>query len=154
MPNMIWTGPRAILKIAGKKVATATGVTFNESIEYDTVRVLDLLEVLEFAEAQYNASVSCDTVRIIGSSPTQLNIMPHVDLLSILTQPELICELYDNVSGTPVAVAEGIKINNNNFSVNAGQVVANNLTFVCKRIKDVSEMNGGQTPASGNTALG
>jgi hypothetical protein len=145
MANMIYTGARAIFKLAGQSVATATGVDVSSNIAYDPVRVLDMLEVYEFAETQYNASMSCSTVKMIGASATQLGFFPHVDLMSILLQPELVAELYDNVTRQLVCVVEGVKPENNTFSVNAGQVVANNLTFVCKRVRDVSEANPATT---------
>lgn len=141
MPNLVYTGARAIFKLAGQKVAVATGVDVASNIAYEPIRTLDLLEVYEFAESQYNASLSCTTVKVIGSSPTQLGFFPHVDLMSILTQPELVAELYDNVTGQLVCVVEAVKPENNGFNVTAGAVVANNLTFVCKRVKDVSEAN-------------
>jgi hypothetical protein len=141
MPNLVYTGARAIFKLKGEKVAVATGVDVGSNIAYDPVRTLDLLEVYEFAEAQYNATLSCTTVKVIGSSPTQLGFFPKIDLMSILLQPELVAELYDNVTGQLVCVAEGVKPENNTFNVTAGAVVANNLTFVCKRVKDVSESN-------------
>ncbi len=141
MPNLVYSGARAIFKINGNKVAVATGVDVASNISYDPVRILDLLEVYEFVEAQYSASISCTTVKVIGSSPTQLGFFPHVDLMSILLQPELIMEGYDNVTGQLVFVAEGVKPENNSFNVTAGAVVSNNLTFVVKRVRDVSEAN-------------
>ncbi|VVB53209.1 Uncharacterised protein [uncultured archaeon] len=152
MPTQTYTGARAIFKINGKKIALATGVSVNQTINYEPVHVLDLLEVEEFCEVSYDCSLTADTMKVIGNSPTQQGIFPHVDLLSILTQPELVAELYDVLTGQLVARVEGIKPNGNNFDVRAGQVVANNLTFVCKRVLDVSEANGGTTPGSGNPA--
>jgi hypothetical protein len=145
VPNLIYSGARCIFKLAGKKVAVATGVDVSSNISYDTVRTIDLLEVYEFVEAQYNATLSCSTVKVIGASPTQLGFFPHVDLMSILLQPELVAELYDNVTGQLVGVAEACKPENNSFNVQAGAVVANNLTFVTKRFKDVSEANPAQS---------
>jgi len=114
---------------------------------FDLRAALPLLipKAIGWAEAQYNASLSCTTVKVIGSSPTQLGFFPRIDLMSILTQPELVAELYDNVTGQLVCVAEGVKPENNGFNVAAGAVVANNLTFVVKRVKDVSEANPSQT---------
>lgn len=152
MPTQTYTGARAIFKINGKKIALATGVSVNQTINYEPVHVLDLLEVREFCEVSYDCSLNCDTMKVIGNSPTQQGIFPRVDLLSILTQPELVAELYDVLSGQLVARVEGIKPNGNNFDVRAGQVVANNLTFVAKRVLDVSEAQGGTTPGSGSPA--
>ncbi len=145
MATKSFTGARAILKLNGAKVALATGVTVNQAINYETIHVLDLLEVEEFAETSYDASLSVDTIRVIDASPTQQGLFPRIDLISILTQPELVAEIYDVITGHLVVVAEGVKPASNNFDVRAGQVVGNNLTFVVKRIKDVSEANPGIT---------
>jgi len=139
MPTQTYTGARAIFKINGQKIALATGVTVNENINYEPIHVLDLLEVEEFCEVSYDCSLSCETMRVIGNSPTQQGIFPKEDLLSILNQPELTAELYDVLTGQLVVRVEGVKPQGNNFDVRAGQVVANNLTFVCKRVLDVSE---------------
>lgn len=139
MATKTLTGARGVLKINGQPIALATGCSFNESINYEPIHVLDLLEVEEFCEVSYDASFSCETMRVMGGSPTQQGIFPHVDLLSVLNQPELICELYDVITNQLIVRVEGIKPNGNSFDVRAGAAVANNLTFVCKRILDVSE---------------
>lgn len=139
MPTQTYTGARAIFKINGQKIALATGVTVNININYEPIHVLDLLEVEEFCEVAYDCSLSAETMRVIGNSPTQQGIFPKEDLLSILNQPELTAELYDVLTGQLVVRVEGVKPQGNNFDVRAGQVVANNLTFVCKRVLDVSE---------------
>lgn len=146
--NLVYTGARCIFKINGQKVATATGVDVASNIGYEEIQTLDMLEVYEFAEVRYRASFSCTNVKVIGQSPTQLGWFPHVDLMSILTQPELVAELWDNVTGQLVGVGEGIKPEGNAFNVAAGAVTANNLTFVCKRFKDASEANPGITPSA------
>jgi len=139
MPTQTYTGARCIFKINGQKIALATGVTVNVNINYEPIHVLDLLEVEEFCEVSYDCSMSCETMRVIGSSPTQQGIFPKEDLLSILNQPELTGELYDVLTGQLVVRIEGVKPQSNNFDVRAGQVVANNLSFVAKRVLDVSE---------------
>jgi hypothetical protein len=148
MPNMVLTGARAIFKINGSKVAVATGCDFSSNIGYEEIQVLDQLEVFEFAEVRYRASFSATLVKIIGQDPTSLGWFPHIDLMSILTQPELVCEIWDSVSGLLVGVGEGIKPEGNSFNISAGAVTANNLTFVIKRFKAGSEANPGITPAA------
>lgn len=140
MSKPIFTGARAIFKLAGQKVAVAVGVDVTNNIGYEPVRTIDLLEVYENVETSYNCGLSCETVKVIGQSPTQLGFFPHIDLLSILTQPELVAEIYDAVTGQVVCVVEGVKPADNGFSVRAGAVVSNNLTFVAKRVKDVAEI--------------
>lgn len=150
MASNIISGARTIFKLAGQKVALATGVTVSEGIDYEPFRPLDSLEVVEFVEVAYNCSMSADLVTAVGSSPTQQGIFPKVDLLSILTQPELVGEIYDALTGQLVLVAEGIKPSANNRNFRSGQIVANDVNFVVKRVKDVTEANGGTTPASGS----
>jgi hypothetical protein len=149
MAGVVLSGARAILKLAGKKVAFATGVTANEGIDYEPFRPLDELRVVEFVEVAYNVSLSADLVVAVGSSPTQQGFFPHTDLLSILNQPELIMELYDNVSSQPIFIAQGVKPSTNNKTIRAGQISANDMSFVAKVLLDTSEVNPGVTPGSG-----
>ncbi len=139
----ILSGARGVFKINGVKVAFCTGATVNSGIDWEPVRTLDLLEIAEFVATGYNASLTVDTVRVVGASPTQQGFFPAIDLLSILNTPELVCELLDAKTGQLVVVVEGVKPASNNFTINAGQVTANNLTFVAKRVKDVSEAGSG-----------
>lgn len=150
----ILSGARGILKLNGAKVGVCTGASLNQNIGYERVNTLDLLEAYEFVEVSYNCSLTVDTVRVVGQSPTQLGFFPHIDLLSILTQPKLLCELYDAVTGQLIAVVEEVKPQDNNFTINAGAVVANNLTFVCIRQKDVSEANPTSTTQAPSSGLG
>ena len=121
-------------------VALATGVSITININYEPVHILDLLEVEEFCESSYECSMSCETMRVIGSSPIQqgysqpIGVSRTADLQSILNQPELTATLIDEMTGKQLAIVQGIKPQGNSFDVRAGQVVANNLTFVCKRV--------------------
>jgi hypothetical protein len=150
MASNIISGARCILKIAGKKVALATGVSINEGIDYEPFRPLDTLEVVEFVEVAYNCSMSADMVAAVTQDPTQQGLFPRIDLLSILTQVEMTAEIYDALTGQLVLVAEGVKPSTNNRNFRAGQIVANDISFVVKRVKSSVEANGGTTPASGS----
>jgi hypothetical protein len=149
MASTILSGARSILKINGKKVALATGVSINEGVGFEPFRPLDSLAVLENIPVTYDCSMSADQVVAAGQDPTQTGIMPNVDLLSILTAPELIAELYDAVSGTLVLKVEGVKLSSSNRTFRAGQIAANDLTFVARLVKSSAESNPGITPSSG-----
>jgi hypothetical protein len=149
MASTIISGARSILKLAGKKVALATGVSVNESVGFEPFRPLDSVAIVENIPVTYDCSMSADQVVAVGQDPTQTGIMPHVDLLSILTQPELVAELYDAVSGTLVLKVEGVMLSSNNRNFRAGQIAANDLTFVARLVKSSVESNPGITPSAG-----
>lgn len=150
MASTIISGARTILKLAGKKVALCTGTTVSENISYEPFRPLDSLAVVENVEVAYDCSLTMDQVVAVGSSPTQTGIFPRIDLLSILTQQELVGEVYDAVSGQLVVVVEGVKPSANNRTFRAGQISANDVSFVARLVKDSTEANGGTTPGSGS----
>jgi hypothetical protein len=143
MASTIASGARAIFKIAGKKVAFATGVTVNETIGFEPFRPLDSLAVIENIEVTYDCSMSADLVVSIGSDPTQAGLFPKVDLLSILNESELVAEIIDAVTSQLLLVVEGVKVSGNNRTFRAGQISANDLTFVCRLVKSSVEANPG-----------
>lgn len=143
MASTIISGARTILKIAGKKMALCTGTTVSENISYEPFRPLDSIAVQENIEVAYDVSLTMDQVTAVGSSPTQQGIFPKVDLLSILNQPEMIAEIYDAVTGQLVLVCEGVKPSANNRTFRSGQVVANDVSFVGRLVKDSTEANPG-----------
>jgi hypothetical protein len=130
------SGARAILMIGNTQVALCTGVSITQSIGYEPIHILDLLEVEEFVEVSYDASMSVETMRMVGNSPQNQGLFSYESLLTILNQPELVAVIIDALTGTPICKVEGLKGQGNNFDIRAGQAVANNLTFVCKRVLD------------------
>ena len=69
----------------------------SESIDYEPVDVLDLLEVKEFVPVAYRATLSAQIFRVIGKSLKRLGIFPEEK--NILTTGDLTCHIEDSLDG-------------------------------------------------------
>ena len=134
----MFTGPKAIFRIAGIPIAYASNATWNENIQLEEVNVLDKVETLELAEVGYRVDMSCQTFRVVNKSVKQLGIMPK--LQEILTQGELTCEIVDRATGTVILLMEGVKLESRATSVDARGVATENWSF--KGIKSSDESGG------------
>lgn len=140
MASQIYTGARAIFKVQGAQVAIATGVDVSETINYEPIRVLNDLAVVEHAEISYDCSVRCEVVKVVGQALKQIGLFPY--FMNILTQPDLTIEIVDSVTNnTIIDTIYGVKPNTASYSVKAGQAVIQDLTFVAIRVQNVSEPN-------------
>lgn len=134
MAANVFSGARARFKIDGVPVGFAAGVSGSESIDYEPVDVLDLLEVREFVPVAYRATLSAQVFRVIGKSLKALNIFPKQD--NILTSGDLTCTIEDRLTGETMAQFEQCKAQEHTFDVTARGIVSENVTFVTIRMKD------------------
>ena len=134
MAANVFSGARARFKIDGVPVGFAAGVSGSESIDYEPVDVLDLLEVREFVPVAYRATLSAQVFRVIGKSLKALGIFPKED--NILTSGDLTCTIEDKLTGETMAQFEQCKAQEHTFDVTARGIVSENVTFVTIRMKD------------------
>lgn len=134
MAANVFSGARARFKINGIPVGFAAGVSGSESIDYEPVDVLDLLEVKEFVPVAYRATLSAQVFRVIGKSLKQLGIFPQEG--SILTSGDLDCAIEDRLTGKTMALFQQCKAQEHTFDVTARGIVSENITFVTIRMKD------------------
>ena len=100
----VMSGARARFKINGNIVAFAGGVSGSESVDYEPVDVLDLLEVREFVPVAYRATLNAQVFRVIGASLKALDIFPRADdTEDILTSGDLTCSVEDKGTGETMA---------------------------------------------------
>ncbi len=137
MAANVFAGARARFKINGNIVGFAGGVSGSESIDYEPVDVLDLLEVREFVAVAYRATLSAQIFRVIGSSLKALGIFPTQE--NILTTGDLTCTVEDTVSGNTMAQFEACKAQEHSFDVSARGIVSENVNFVTIRMRDEFE---------------
>ena len=129
-----FSGARARFKVDGVPVGFAAGVSGSESIDYEPVDVLDLLEVKEFVPVAYRATLSAQIFRVIGSSLKRIGIFPQEQ--NILTTGDLTCSIEDKLTGETMAQFEQCKAQEHTFDVTARGIVSENVTFVTIRMKD------------------
>ena len=132
----VLSGARCRLKVDGRIVGFAGGVSGSESVDYEPVDVLDLLEVREFAPVAYRCTLNCQIFRVVGSSLKALGIFPTGPDENILTTGDLTMTVEDKITGNTVAQFEQCKTNEHSFDITARGIVSENLTLVTIRMKD------------------
>ena len=137
MASNVFSGARARFKIDGNIVGFAGGVNGSESIDYEPVDVLDLLEVREFVPVAYRATLSAQIFRVIGQSVKALGIFPTEE--NILTSGDLTCAVEDVLTGNTMAQFEACKAQEHSFDITARGIVSENVTFVTIRLRDEFE---------------
>ena len=141
----LFTGARARFSLNGVKVGSALNVTLGERIDYEEARVLDNIEVEEYAPVAYDVAFSCGQFRIVGETVKSLGWFPKTGtsssehLQNILTQGDLTATIEDNKTGKILATVEQVKVSNRNWSVDARGLVGEDIEFVAIRVKDESE---------------
>jgi hypothetical protein len=135
-PN-VFSGARARFKVDGVVVGFAGGVSGSESIDYEPVDVLDLLEVREFVPVAYRCTLNAQIFRVIGKSLKALGIFPTEE--NILTSGDLTCTIEDRLTGNTAAQFEACKCQEHTFDVTARGIVSENVTFVTIRLRDEFE---------------
>jgi len=139
MSTQVFSGARARFKVDGVIVGFAGGVSGSESVDYEPVDVLDLLEVKEHVPIAYRATLSAQVFRVIGKSLKQQGIFPGKKGLGdneILDALELTCSIEDKVSGEIMAQFERCKAQEHTFDITARGIVSENVTFVTVRLQD------------------
>jgi hypothetical protein len=132
--SQIMTGARAIFRLGGDQIATASNVSFNENIMYEPINVLDNLAVKEHAEVGYTVDLQCQNFRIPNQSVKQLGIMSRYS--QILTQGELTAEVVDRRSGAIILLMTGVKLQARQTTVDARGVMTETWSFVGKKAED------------------
>ena len=134
MATSTFSGARAIFKIGGNPVGFAGGVSGSESIDYEPVDVLDLLEVQEFVPVAYRCTLSAQIFRVIGNSLKAQGIFPKQQ--NILTSGELTCSVEDRITRDTMATFQSCKAQEHTFDITARGIVSENVTFVTIRLRD------------------
>jgi len=142
-PGQVFTGPRALFKIGPNPVGYAGNVSGEETIDFEPVDTLDLLEVKEHVPVAYRCSLNATVFRIIGQSLKKVGIFPT--LQSIITSESLTASIEDG-SQFPVdggrrtmAFFEGVRASGHTWDVTSRGLTADNVTFVAIRVADESE---------------
>lgn len=116
--SKVLTGSKAALKLNGIKVGFVGSVNINEENTLTDIDVLDQLEVAEHAETGHKVGFSCNLFKIDGNAAKQLGLAPD-DLREIMTQPELVMELYNSVDDRTEYVMTGVKWEGGSGSIDA-----------------------------------
>lgn len=142
----VFTGARAKFSINGIKVGYASGVTFRETIEYEDVRGLDSIEVLEQVPVGYSVTLSARRTRLVGESFKAMGLFPATGVSSdehlrnILLAAEFTATVEDSHTQKLIATISQVKFESVGWSVDSRGVVGEDVTFRAIRAKDESEV--------------
>jgi hypothetical protein len=127
--------------INGVNVAYCTNVSYSEEIQHDPIETLDLFEVAEHVPVAYRAQFSAQLVRLVGE-PIKLRegLRIFSRLEDILNSEEMTATIEDKATGHVLANVERVKCTRYNNNVPARGTVAQDVEFVCIRIRDESEV--------------
>ena len=139
MATQTFSGARSRFLIDGNIVGFAGGVSGSESVDYEPVDVINLLEVREHVPVAYRATLSAQVFRVIGQSLKALGIFPRQE--NILTSGELTCVIEDKLTGEAMATFEECKAQEHAWDVTARGLVSENVTFVTIRVKDEYDLS-------------
>lgn len=140
------SGARGVLLINGQKVGWATSVEVGEPIDYRPVRVLDDVEVVDFAPVGYGpVTVDLATLTIVGKTLKSAGLFPKAGaeegshLLNILNLGELNLSVEDRKTGTVVFLVIGLVFPSQRFSIEAGNLSGTRVSGLARRVLDGSE---------------
>lgn len=137
MASNTFSGARAIFLIDSVPVAFAGGVSGEETVEYEPVDVLGMLEVREHVPVAYRTSLNAQVFRVVGNSLKKAGILPRLE--DIITSPDLSAAITDTVTRATLALFQGVRCSGHTFDVTARGIVQENVTFVAIKVRDESE---------------
>lgn len=139
-----FSGARAKFLARGTEIATATGVSGGDAIEYAPVRVLNNMFVKEWEPVGYDATLACAFVRLIGSSLRGLNLYPKMGpsspafLQNIFGIADMICSVEDtgDSQARHIADFQGVRVAGRAFAIAPRALVYEDVPFVAKYMTD------------------
>jgi len=134
----VFSGARARFRFADVTVGYAAGVSGEETVDYEPVEVLDLLEVREHVPVAYRCSLSAQIFRVVGDSLKRQGIFPKPE--NIITSNALSAALEDRgITGNTIALFTGVRTAGHTWDTTARSIVSENVNFVAIRVKDEFE---------------
>jgi hypothetical protein len=130
----VFSGARARFKFGGVTVGYAAGVSGEETIDYEPVEVLDLLEVREHVPVAYRCSLNAQIFRIIGDSLKKQGIFPKTE--DIITSNALDAAIEDAPYRNTMALFTGVRTAGHTWDVAARGIVSENVSFVAIKVTD------------------
>jgi hypothetical protein len=116
--SLVTTGSKCSVKVNGVKVAYIGGIEVDEENALTAIEVLDQLEAAELAETGHSVSASFTMYKIDGNATFQVGLAPQ-NLSDILTQPEVIIEIYNSVDNRVEYTIQGAKWKGGSGSLDA-----------------------------------
>lgn len=132
--SQVSTGCKLELSIGGVVVAYASDVSYNIQHNHQPIELLGETTVNEHAELGITCDFTATMFRVAKKAAIALGIMPKIS--TFLTQPELVCTIYDKTKSEVLVTLVGVKCTGRNSSVNARGAMTEQLSFVAKVMFD------------------
>ena len=129
-----FSGARAIFFVNSNPVGFAGGMSGEETIDYEPVDVLNLLEVKEFVPVAYRTTLNAQIFRVIENSLKRQGIMPLQE--EIITTDDLTASVQDDITKQTMALFQNVRCSGHTWDITARGIVQENVTFVAIRVKD------------------
>lgn len=129
-----FSGARAIFFVNANPVGFAGGMSGEETIDYEPVDVLNLLEVKEFVPVAYRTTLNAQVFRVIENSLKKQGIMPLQE--EIITTDDLTASVQDDITKQTMALFQNVRCSGHTWDITARGIVQENVTFVAIRVKD------------------
>lgn len=113
-----FTGSKGAIKLNGVKVAYVGSITVNEDNTLTDIDVLDQLEVAEHAETAHKCSFSINKFKVDDNNAANYGFGPS-DIREILSQPEMVMEVYNSVDDRVEYTMTGVKWEGGSGSMDA-----------------------------------
>ncbi|MCG3175349.1 MAG: hypothetical protein MOGMAGMI_00278 [Candidatus Omnitrophica bacterium] len=126
--SRVFTGSKASLKLDGLKVAFVSNINITEENTLTDIDVLDQLEVAEHAETAHKVSFTVSLFKVDTNSAKELGLSPD-NLRDILSQPELVMEVYNSVDDRVEYTITGVKWEGGSGTVDARGVYTGTWNF-------------------------
>jgi len=147
MAGNVFSGPRCRFYIDGDVIAYASGVSHEESYDYQPIDILDHIEIMEHVPVAYRCSLSSAFFRLVGSSLKNYQlggkskpIFPHLQgTNNILTSGTMSAVIEDKLSQANLAQFVGVRAAHRTSDVTAHGVVTDNVSFVAIKVADEAD---------------
>jgi hypothetical protein len=137
----VFSGPRGIFRVEDTPVGYAQNVSGEETIDFEPVEVIGLLEVREHVPVAYRCTLNAAVFRVIGHSIKKMSIMPT--LQEIVTSGGMSAAVVDAVPVNGVArdmaFFQGVRCSGHTWDTGARGLTSDNIPFVAIKVEDEFE---------------
>lgn len=144
--GFVFTGARARILFNNKSVGYGTGCNSRENINFEKVRPLGNIRVVENVPTSYDVSFTMDFARVVNSSLKAAGIFPktgiddEAHLRNILTNGLLTIVIMDRVTDKPIGTLHEAQCSMRGMNVGGQGVVGENTEWVGTVLTDESEV--------------
>ena len=145
-PTNTLHGARAVFSLGGVRAGYAQNVAYSSSYQLSPIQTLSSIEVVAFVPTSYTCTLTCNNFRLVGTTLRSLGLWPKLGvnpqdhLRNLANIAEITAHIEDIQTNTIIMLAEGVRVESESVSVSAGNLVASDVSLVCRRLKSEDEL--------------